>query len=441
VNFFGVDSVEHQRSLIYVLKLDSMGNIIWRRECISHETSDVNKVGAVLGTDGNIYIQGFTRCHLILGQDTIRHSGGADPENFFYAYDGQGNLVTKQMKKGSLHMVNFSVDSEHNIIFSGFIYETTCFANDTVVVPEAHFPCILGKMDLQNNLLWYHLYDSSYYLSYHWLEFSLASDTIYANLTFEGRMMIGDSTYTAQGRRTLVLKYTLDGTRSEVNMLQGNGSNYSYKVVADNCSDLLIGGLFAGMAYNGKDTIQTSRAKEGYIGRIKRWTHAIDIGPDTAINYNGSIILSAGNGYDSYLWSTGERESSILLTGSVLGAGKHNIGVSVYKDGCERRDSIIITVKNNIGIADLVYQSGLFQIYPNPVTDVAVVEYAMPVDAQVQLKIFDFTGREITRIVDQKQQAGRHKIQHDTHDQEPGVYYYQMRIGEKSETQKVVIIK
>ncbi len=319
VNFFGVDSVEHQRSLIYVLKLDSMGNIIWRRECISHEPSDVNQVGSVLGTDGNIYIQGFTRCHLILGQDTIRHSGGSDPENFIYAYDGQGNLVTKQMKKGSLHMVNFFVDSEHNIFFSGFIYETTCFANDTVVVPEAHFPCILGKMDLQNNLLWYHLYDSSYYLSYYWLEFSHTSDTIYANLTFEGKMIIGDSTYTAQSRQTLVLKYTQDGTRSEVNMLQGNGSNYSNKVVADNCSDLLIGGLFAGMAYNGKDTIQTSRAKEGYIGRIKRWTHAIDIGPDTAINYNGSIILSAGNGYDSYLWSTGERESSILLMGSVLG--------------------------------------------------------------------------------------------------------------------------
>lgn len=439
VNFFGADSIEHNQSLIYVLKLDSLGNIIWRRACISFWCNEVNGVGAAMGADGNIYVQGFTRCHLVLGQDTIRHSGGTEAENFIYAYDGQGNLVNKQMRKGSLQMGNISVDSEHNIFFGGIIHKTTYFSNDTVVIPQGHYPCILGKMDLQNNLLWYQLYDPPYYGSYHWLEFSIASDTIYAALTIDGGMIFGDSTYSAQGRRTMIMQYSMDGTLHEVNMLQGNNSNYSYRVIADHCSDLVIGGLFTGMAYNGADTLKTSRAFEGYIGRIKRWTHAIDIGPDTVINHSASISLSAGNDYDSYQWSTGEHASSIVVTGSELGAGPHKIGVSVYKDGCESRDTILVTVKNNIGIADLGSQSGLFQIYPNPITDFAIIEYELPVEAQVQIKIFDFTGRQVALIVDQKQQTGKYKIRYDTHDQKPGIYYYQMRNEDKIETKKMII--
>ena len=440
VNFFSVDSVQHKNTLIYVLKLDATGNIIWRRSCICKKTDLVNVENATLGADGNIYVQGYSSANLYIGQDTLRHGAGTEPEYFHYAYDIQGNLVHKQMKKSSLNLTNFYVDAEHNVVFGGFIYKTTCFANDTIVITQDRAPNILGKMDLQNNLLWYHLFDPVYNANYNWLDFSMQSDTIYATLTFQGGMTVGDSMYLSMGRQTVIIQYSTNGALYGANMLQGNNSNYTYRIIADNCSNLLIGGVFKGTAYNGTDTIQTSRDIEGYLASVKRWTHAIDIGPDTVINYNGTLRLSAGAGYDAYAWSTDESDSSIVITGSDLGAGPHKIWVSVYKNGCERRDTVVVTVKNNIGLTDWNDKSGLCKIYPNPVNDFAVIEYELPADALVQINFFDVTGRQIDLIVNQRQQAGTHRITHDTRNLEAGLYYYQIRIDDKTETKKMIII-
>jgi hypothetical protein len=439
VNFFGADSVQHRNTLIYVLKLDPSGNIIWKRVCESYNANGCNVANATLGADGNIYIQGKSRSTLFVGQDTLRHGVGADEENFLYAYDSEGNVVHREMRKFDLYMTNFYADADHNILFGGFINKTTIFANDTIVIPPDHFPCILGKMDLQNNLLWYNLFDPPNYNSYHWLEFSVNADTIYATLTTEGGMIIGDSAYSGPGRQTLIMQYSTSGIAHNIRQLHGTSSNYTYRVIADQCSDILIGGLFTGMAYNGADTLKTTRPKEGYIGRIKRWTNAIDIGRDTTINYSASIILSAGNGYDKYQWSTGEQNSSIEVRGSVLGAGQHKIWVSAFNNGCESRDTITVTVKNNIGIAGLENKADLFQIYPNPVIGFATIEYELSADEPVLITIFDFTGRQMAMPVHQKQPRGRYKIQYDTGGYAPGIYFCQLRTTAKTETIKMIV--
>lgn len=440
VNFFSIDSVQHKHTLIYVLKLDSTGNIIWRRSCISKKNDNVEINNVTLGADGNIYLQGNSGSTLFIGSDTLLHGAGIDPEYFQYAYDDQGNLVYKQMKKSYLHLTNLYVDEEHNLLFGGFIYKTTCFANDTIVVTEDRTPSIIGKMDLQNNLLWYHRFDPFYNAIYNWLDFSVQSDTIYATLTFQGGMTVGDSMYLSRGRQTVVIQYSTNGTLYGANMLQGTNSNYSYRIVADNCSNLVIGGLFKETAHNGADTLRTTRDIEGYIASVKRWSHAIDIGPDTVINYNANLRLSAGAGYDTYAWSTGGSDSDIEVTGSVLGVRSHKIWVLVYKNGCECRDTVIVTVKNNIGMDDWNDKPGLCIIYPNPINDFAVIEYELSAEAFVQIKFFDVTGRQIDLIVNQREQTGKHRINHDTHDLEAGMYYYQIRIDDKTETKKIIVI-
>ncbi|CAN5627172.1 hypothetical protein BH11BAC2_BH11BAC2_05280 [soil metagenome] len=54
----------------------------------------------------------------------------------------------------------------------------------------------------------------------------------------------------------------------------------------------------------------------------------IDLGTDTAICNNDTIVLSAGGPYDSYLWSTGETTSSISATSN------HQYTVQVNENGC-----------------------------------------------------------------------------------------------------------
>ncbi|MDP1621885.1 MAG: T9SS type A sorting domain-containing protein [Bacteroidales bacterium] len=439
INFFGADSVEHTETLTYVLKLDSLGNIIWQKHCTSLQAGFYAR-NATLGNDGNLYVQGETHSSLVFGADTLWGPGGNTQVNFIYAYDGQGNLIYKHIRDWPLSIGNIFIDTESFIYFGAHIFKTTNFANDTVLIPPNHFPSILGKMDRENNLLWYHLFEPTDYQRYHWLAFSMVSDTIFANLTYEGQMVINGIPYGAFGRRTLIMQYSTSGTMHSINTLQGSSFIYSSKVLADHCSDIIIGGMFIGMGYFGQDTLKTTGTLDGFITRVNRWEHSIDLGPDTLINMNDSIRLSAGNGYDTYLWSTGGTDPEILVTGAELGAGVNEIWVLVTNNGCRSADTVYVMVKSNIGMADLNCKTSLVHIYPNPITDFAVIDYELPGNSFVQIKIFNFTGTEVGHLANHQQQKGKHKLLYDARYQAPGIYYCQIRIDDKVETQKMIIM-
>jgi hypothetical protein len=68
-----------------------------------------------------------------------------------------------------------------------------------------------------------------------------------------------------------------------------------------------------------------------------------DLGPDTAISNGNSIILDAGSGFSSYLWSDG----SAAQTLTVNTAGTYYVEVT-DNYGCVISDTIIITIIDNI---------------------------------------------------------------------------------------------
>jgi len=72
---------------------------------------------------------------------------------------------------------------------------------------------------------------------------------------------------------------------------------------------------------------------------------------------------------------------------------------------------------------------------PNPAPGAAQIAYQVPVDAQVDLKIFDVSGREVRTLVDGNVNAGSHVADWDGMDQHghavaSGVYYYRFGANE-----------
>ena len=47
-------------------------------------------------------------------------------------------------------------------------------------------------------------------------------------------------------------------------------------------------------------------------------------------------------------------------------------------------------------------------VHPNPSAGPADIEYSLPREAPVRLRVFDVAGREVARLVDGPQPAGRH---------------------------------
>lgn len=85
----------------------------------------------------------------------------------------------------------------------------------------------------------------------------------------------------------------------------------------------------------------------------------------------------------------------------------------------------------------------LAQNYPNPFNPSTVINYQLPVDGNVTLKIYDMLGNEVATLVNQYQKAGSYNytfsILHYT--LSSGVYYYRLQSGNFVETKKFMLMK
>jgi hypothetical protein len=83
----------------------------------------------------------------------------------------------------------------------------------------------------------------------------------------------------------------------------------------------------------------------------------------------------------------------------------------------------------------------LGQNYPNPFGRLTTVNYSMPHDGMVSLKVYNIQGEEIAVLVNEKKQAGNHKVSLDASGLPDGVYYYRFQTTDFSKTKKLVISK
>jgi len=89
----------------------------------------------------------------------------------------------------------------------------------------------------------------------------------------------------------------------------------------------------------------------------------------------------------------------------------------------------------------------LLQNYPNPFNPATKIEYAIPKDNFVNIKIYNLLGKEIMSLVDDLKKAGRYEISFDGSNLPSGVYYYKIKAGSPREAggfeqvRKMLLIK
>lgn len=83
----------------------------------------------------------------------------------------------------------------------------------------------------------------------------------------------------------------------------------------------------------------------------------------------------------------------------------------------------------------------LEQNYPNPFNPTTVINYEIPGNSRVTIKLYNVLGNEIRTLVDQDQTRGIHFIQLDARDIPSGVYFYTLRAGAYSASKKMIVMK
>jgi hypothetical protein len=82
----------------------------------------------------------------------------------------------------------------------------------------------------------------------------------------------------------------------------------------------------------------------------------------------------------------------------------------------------------------------LYQNYPNPFNPKAVIRYALPVTCYVNLSICNLLGQKVAILVSEIQQAGQHHVAFNGSDLPSGIYYYQLVAGEYREVKKMILL-
>lgn len=83
----------------------------------------------------------------------------------------------------------------------------------------------------------------------------------------------------------------------------------------------------------------------------------------------------------------------------------------------------------------------LYQNYPNPFNPVTVIRFALPVDSDVELSVYNALGKKVAEIIKGFRQAGEHEVNFNANGLPSGVYFYELRAGQLKLTKKMIVLE
>ncbi|MBX7042008.1 MAG: T9SS type A sorting domain-containing protein [Ignavibacteria bacterium] len=102
------------------------------------------------------------------------------------------------------------------------------------------------------------------------------------------------------------------------------------------------------------------------------------------------------------------------------------------------------TSDNNPGAEDntiVPKEYSLQQNFPNPFNPATRINYELPAESFVTLKIYDITGKEMETLVNENQNAGTYSVQFDGSRFASGVYFYRFEAGNYVQVRKMFLVK
>jgi hypothetical protein len=94
-------------------------------------------------------------------------------------------------------------------------------------------------------------------------------------------------------------------------------------------------------------------------------------------------------------------------------------------------------IDNEISLSEY----SLSQNYPNPFNPVTTIEFSIPKQEFVSLKVYNILGEEISTLVNSSMQTGKYSVYFDGSKLPSGMYFYKLTAGNYSSVKKMMLIK
>ena len=176
---------------------------------------------------------------------------------------------------------------------------------------------------------------------------------------------------------------------------------------------------------------------------------------DVLVDAHGSMTLPGGASFDA-LRIREERTVTLFPPGvtsvsytflakngaqvsvSAVDANPPNSG-TINVDGVSYNGSMTTTSVEQI--SGLPEDYSLSQNYPNPFNPTTNIEYSIPSESFVELKVYDVLGNEIASLVNEQQQAGVYRADFTADNLPSGMYFARLTANEFTEVVKMILLK
>mgnify|MGYP002623368365 CR=1 FL=1 len=93
------------------------------------------------------------------------------------------------------------------------------------------------------------------------------------------------------------------------------------------------------------------------------------------------------------------------------------------------------------GTNGTVHGYSLAQNYPNPFNPTTVINFSIPVNGFVELKVYDLTGRLVKTLLNDMKSAGTYNVEFNAEEIPSGVYFYKITTDNFTEVKKMMLLK
>ena len=190
-------------------------------------------------------------------------------------------------------------------------------------------------------------------------------------------------------------------------------------------------------------------------GKLRVWMDTIAVGTgdldddDIIIAYNGDVVVGArywngeytdvpAMGIDDYSNIEGYCKSGDRISFKVWDASVNEL-IDMEADIETIWHDLSMSVINITEV--LPDDFSLDRAYPNPFNPVTTLRFALTLESEVSLTIYNLQGREVVSLINGNMDAGYHSVIWNADSYSSGVYFVKMVAGEFVNTQKLMLIK
>jgi subtilase family serine protease len=201
-------------------------------------------------------------------------------------------------------------------------------------------------------------------------------------------------------------------------------SYYGYLSEGTSCASPLWAGF---NALVNQQSVAAGGQPDGFINRV---IYSIGQGARYSSDFHD---VTVGNNF----WGGSQKfYSAVSGYDLTTGWGTPN-GQNLINDLSGTLPSLVTKgITNNLPTAYSLYQN-----YPNPFNPSTIIQYQIPSNGVVTIKVFDILGREMSTLVNNYKAAGNYSVTFDASKLASGVYFYRLNSGNYISTKKMLLLK